>query len=897
MAAFICRYCGAPLETAETSVCECRSCGRLQSIPLIDSAEKRELLLRAEQLRREQRYDKAIQLYERMIALSPADADVYWALALCRYGVMFFADGGLTLQRMQAHSFISDSDYQQALKFADEKQRRLMEDTAALIDEKQRRISELSVGISYDVLLCSGTDKESAGYSMALYNRLCSEGINVFYPDVTLKTTAKSEWEPYLFSAVNSAKALILTVTDSDILNDVMVMNFCGRFISVDMGGRAVIPVLFGVTPGELPPELSKFQALNAANLGFEQNLVSRVKALLSGVHFNESSAEENPLVRRAYIMLSDRQFSEAESMCVRIEPLFPAEAALIRLLCEYGVTTGEALGTLSADIMKSENYRLAMQHGNEALRLKLKKYALSAQENLHAADTQNNEPKSTFPELQSADGVYSAEIKPVKKRSRLFLPAASLIVVGLITTAVIVISQYASNSGTEQLAAELEISDKETEFERAKALFDEENYAEAEAAFLSLDNYGESEKWVYNCRYMQAEKLLENSDTENARNIFLRLGDYKDSAEKVKLCDYRTAELAEENGEYEAAAEAFDSLGSFSDSKTRKKECLYKQAAGLFDHGELDSAEAIFKEIKSYSDSAKQLKKIDYQRAEALFDNGEYSSAYEKFIELDGWSDSYARARESLYQYAKKLFGDGDYYSAISPLSELGDYLDSRDMLNASWLARALERIEGHDKRKAYDTLTFRVDEGYAPAKPYISSLRNEVLKSSDWGSDIYLGKYYNADPNIASPIEWRVVKREESRALVVAESALEYLPFDTYGNSAWENSSLRSWLNGEFYQSAFTDEEKALIVSAGNADSEDKVFLLSCDEAATMFTRAVSPNKSTASIYTQLKIPKGNELYCWQNDGFFSESGTDSISYSERGFIFPAMWIKIER
>ena len=170
-----------------------------------------------------------------MIAMSPVDADLYWALALCRYGVLFFADGGLTLQRTQAHSFISDSDYQQALKFADEKQRRLMEDIAALIDEKQRRISELSVGISYDVLLCSSTDEESVGYSMTLYNRMRSEGINVFYPDVTLKTTAKSEWEPYLFSAVNSAKALILTVTDPDILNDIMVMNLCGRFMSVDM--------------------------------------------------------------------------------------------------------------------------------------------------------------------------------------------------------------------------------------------------------------------------------------------------------------------------------------------------------------------------------------------------------------------------------------------------------------------------------------------------------------------------------------------------------------------------------------------------------------------------------------------------------------------------------------
>ena len=82
-------------------------------------------------------------------------------------------------------------------------------------------------------------------------------------------------------------------------------------------------------------------------------------------------------------------------------------------------------------------------------------------------------------------------------------------------------------------------------------------------------------------------------------------------------------------------------------------------------------------------------------------------------------------------------------------------------------------------DKRKAYDTLTFRVDEGYAPAQPYITSLRNEVLMSSDWGRDIYLGKYFNADPDVASHIEWLVIKREEGMALVVSESAQEYLPF----------------------------------------------------------------------------------------------------------------------
>lgn len=894
MAAFICRYCGAPLELSGTTVCECQSCNILQSVPLIDSAEKRELLTRAEQLRREQRYDKAIQLYEKMITLSPTDADLYWALALCRYGVLFFADGGSVLQRTQAHSFTSDSDYQQALKFADEKQRGLMEHIAGSIDEKQREISELSIGKSYDVLLCSGADDKSVKCSTELYSRLCSENMNVFYPQVTLKETAKSEWEPFLFSAVYSAKVLIIAVTDRSIFDDVLAMNLCGRFMSGSMSGRAVIPVLYGVPPEELPSELTKFQALNAASLGFEQDLAASVKALISGVRSNGSAQKNSPLVRRAYIMLSDRQFSEAAAMCGRIELQSPGEAALIRLLCEYRLTDEESLETLSADIMQSENYRIAMQYGSEALRLKLKKYALCAQKNLQSAQQNDNGNKSTDQDFNGANEVYSAKVTPLKKHSRLTVFAAALALTALAAAAVIVISHNGSIAGSELTASEPILSEQEAGFERAKALFDEGKYVEAEAAFVSLGNDGENGEWADKCRYMQAEQYLSSDDIEDARGIFLRLGDYGDSAEKVNACDYRSAEIAEENGEFESAAEAFDALGAYSDSKMRRKECLYKQAGKLLDSGELDSAEAVFREIEYYHDSADKLKDINYKRAEMLLENGEYYSAYEKFGELDGWSDSAARAKDSLYQYARSLFEAKDFHSVISPLTELGDYLDSRDMLNAAWLERALEQLDGHDKRHAYSTLTFRVEDGYAPAQPYITALRNELLNGADWSWSFYLGKYPGSDPPNDSSISWIVLKREGGMALVVTENALEYLPFDADGGTSWNDSSLRSWLNGDFYQNAFTDDEKALIVKSASGSSADNVFLLSSDEAAAMFTRAVSPTKYIATIYTQLKIPKGSEIYSWGRNGLIS--GNDELSPTQPGLVFPAMWVRIE-
>ncbi|MGN0684256.1 MAG: DUF6273 domain-containing protein [Oscillospiraceae bacterium] len=902
MAAFVCRFCGAALELSNSTVCECKSCGRIQSVPLIDSTEKNELLLRAEQLRGEQRYDKAIQLYEKMLSLSPKDADLYWALALCKYGVLFFMDGGVTLNRTQAHSFLSDSDYHQALGFANEKQREFMEQTARLIDEKRREIAELSATANYDVLLCCRNAPEDISRAAELYRKLSFEKNSVFFPEITLKDKAKSEWEPYIFGAVNSAKTLLVIVTGTDTFEDIATENICGRFLSGDMTGRAVIPILYGVSPSVLTPELSRFQALNANNLGFEQDLIASVKALLSGQSFDEPLREKSPLVRRAYIMLSDGEFDAAAALCERIEPQDPAEAALIRLLCEYSLSSEEALGKLSADIMQSENYRRAMQYGTEAMRSRLKKYALSALENLQTGKNAKNQSNSLFSEFDGTDDVYSANVKPVKKRSR-FLPLAigviSVVIIGAAVFGVVL--NNAGKTETDSVVSENEVSQEKSSFEHAKALFDEEKYSEAEAVFVSLGDYNTSKSWANKCRYKQAEQLLAQGDTENARSIFQRLGSYDDSSERMLECDYKSAELSEERGEYQTAAEAFEALGSFADSKSRKNGCLYQLALELYENGDINSAEQIFEKLGGFSDSDKQLKRIKYERAEKYYEVSSFSEAYEIFSELDGWEDSAERATDALYHQAKEMFEDKQYFDAISPLTKLGNYLDSHDMLNASWLETAIDKIDNGYKRDAYDILTFKIDDDYSPALPYISALRNEVLEGAGWSHDIYFGKYYGNYTGNPNDVMWCVVSVEGNKALVVSENALDYLPFDTGGSSSWAGSSLRSWLNGEFYDSVFSVEEKALIVDTYNDGVTDKVFLLSYDEAATKYSRLVSPNKYIATYYTQEKMPENSEVHCWGRDGILSKKPTETgyerltVSPTEPNLVFPAIWIKI--
>ena len=122
--------------------------------------------------------------------------------------------------------------------------------------------------------------------------------------------------------------------------------------------------------------------------------------------------------------------------------------------------------------------------------------------------------------------------------------------------------------------------------------------------------------------------------------------------------------------------------------------------------------------------------------------------------------------------------------------------------------------------------------------------------------GEVIKLGKFEqdNNPGNGPEDIEWIVLEtKSNGDKLVMSKDALEGLPYNKVFmiEITWETCTLREWLNDDFYNSAFTDDEKAQILVSqvttpknektgkeGGNDTEDKIFLLSIDEANTYFT-----------------------------------------------------------
>ena len=80
-----------------------------------------------------------------------------------------------------------------------------------------------------------------------------------------------------------------------------------------------------------------------------------------------------------------------------------------------------------------------------------------------------------------------------------------------------------------------------------------------------------------------------------------------------------------------------------------------------------------------------------------------------------------------------------------------------------------------------------------------------------------IKFGKYEqdNSLDNGKEDIEWIVLEKNENKFLLISKYILDKIQYDEeHGFNDWNNSTLRNWLNSNFYEETFDEEEKSIIV-----------------------------------------------------------------------------------
>lgn len=89
--------------------------------------------------------------------------------------------------------------------------------------------------------------------------------------------------------------------------------------------------------------------------------------------------------------------------------------------------------------------------------------------------------------------------------------------------------------------------------------------------------------------------------------------------------------------------------------------------------------------------------------------------------------------------------------------------------------------------------------------------------LSAAKTGDIVYYGFYeQDGDKNNGKePIEWMVINENDGKLMLLSVKGLEQMQYsDSSDLYSWEDSKIRRWLNNDFYNEAFSDEERENIV-----------------------------------------------------------------------------------
>lgn len=712
MAILKCKMCGGSLEVQEgTTVFQCEYCGSTQTLPSVTDETLQMLFNRANILRMKSEFDKAADIYEKILQTKDDEAEAYWGLILCKYGIEYVEDPSTfkrvpTCHRASYDVVTVDEDYKNALKYADAFQRSIYESEASAIDEIQKGIIALAQKADpYDVFICYketdefGKRTQDSVIANDIYHQLTAEGFKVFYAAITLEDKLGSEYEPYIFSALTTAKVMLAIGTKPEFFNAVWVKNEWSRFLKVMKKDRSrlLIPCYRGMDPYELPEEFAHLQAQDMNKIGFINDIVRGIKKVI--VKENKQTSVKEVIIQqgagnttvhaqiqRGNIALEDHDWEKADSFFEEALNLDPkcAEAYIGKLLAREKKPGFDSW--------------VSFQKG---------KFSSTTTENLEACSIDKAYVSKisrdySVPGFLESDVIqkqfdynliYTSSLSCRKEQKAKQLGEISAD--RLLSRA----KQYADGETKKMLDAGLEeiTSLLDQRIEDAKRA-DEASIARVKnnyTTFLSetterVQNLNSSAQSKRDEAYQNALTLKQNGNFEKAIKIFEKMKGYLDSAELIEACSGAISDQL-----YDAAIELYEHAKDISEFEIAKD-----KLSAL--HGYKDSNELIQKCVKSIQKLKEEKELEERKQAEALKLKAEKEKKKKKMTIIVAASIVViiAIAIASLTSYTKG-----------APYRELTTALDDGSF-STEWVSSSGDKVVSNWDKKALDIVANKLGE-----------------------------------------------------------------------------------------------------------------------------------------------------------------------------------------
>ena len=464
MIALKCKMCGGDLSVSPgASVGTCQYCGTTMTLPVTGSTQVADQFNRASGLRQGDEFDRASEVYLRLLEANPRDAEAHWGMVLCRFGITYVEDPKTgrrlpTCNRVRFGSILEDEDYLQAITWADGEAKAVYQAEAEAIAAIQREFLDISAREEpFDVFLCykekdgQGERTPDSVLAQELYYELTEKGYRVFFSRLTLEGKLGISYEPYIFAALRSARVMVVVTTRAEYVNAPWVKNEWSRYLALIRQGedKVLIPAYRDMDPYTLPEELASLQAPDMGKLGVMQDLLEGIHKFLRREP-DDGGGRTGPtastLTKRGMLALEDGDFAAADAHFERALDHDPEEAMAYvgKLMVERKVKVPSDLGRTGKPLEASSNYRKAVRFADP----ELKKLLEGCNEQLLAARRAPEQQLTGRPAVaqnaapQKTPTKYVRQDKPVKTGS---LGVILLVLLGLMLLGVLLGSPSSS--------------------------------------------------------------------------------------------------------------------------------------------------------------------------------------------------------------------------------------------------------------------------------------------------------------------------------------------------------------------------------------------------------------------------------------------------------------------
>lgn len=692
MAIFNCKSCGGDLEIQEgTTVVTCEYCGRQQTVPSMDNEKKVNLFNRANRLRSKCDFDKAASVYESIVAEFPQESEAYWGLCLCKFGIEYVDDPSTankipTCHRTSYESIFDDQNFDMACEYADALAVNQLRNEAKEIDRLQKEILEIAKNEQpFDVFICykesDDNGKRTVDSELAhdIYDVLTEKGYKVFYSRITLKAKLGQDYEPYIFSALNSAKVMLSIGTKYEYFNAVWVKNEWSRFLSLMKSDKSkmLIPCYRDIDPYDMPKEFGGLQGQDLSSPRAFQDLVTNIEKIIpkatsqpSATVASSATASVDSLLKRAFMCLEDGDWNGADKCCEKILDIDPenARAYLAKLCLELKYHRPEEIANRKQPLDESNsNYKKAMRFADEQFKIELEGYN-NAILNRIDIERKNDIYNDAVKKMKSA--ITPSDFKTVKEIFRSisgFKDADKL---------------FEECDSAETLKKEQIYEEGLKKMDSAQDVMD---YVAARELFLSTNMFNDSKDLVKTCNeqiYHTACKLMKEVGSESKAsqiaNLLKNIKDYEDSEKLAALIEdgaleyYNKAKVAVRNNDYSRAEQLLSAINGFFDAGVLAQHCrnVIKQngSKDSEDYKILQRFTQISGDLNSFNQSSEKPKKDEkpirseqtnteiYNKASAFFNEGDYKAAESWFKKIPEYKDVKERLNSIEHLY---LFSD----------------------------------------------------------------------------------------------------------------------------------------------------------------------------------------------------------------------------------------------